>query len=221
MPRGMTTSNPTGKPDQSQDSRRRILQAALAVFAEFGFEGAATREIARRAKVHQPAIAYHFVNKEQLWKEASRHVAAEQIAFLKQSATNAQGEADPLAAFISDYIGFVSRNPLWAMFVVRAASQHDHLTKWLAQECLKPVVEQMFRAITGTSWPEADGSQASWAVSMVSLITGASVIFAERSLVGGLSTVDIQSPDFISEHARSVTLSVRAVLDGRRERRCA
>src|SRR5260370_35338045 len=53
--------------------RERILSIALQVFAERGFEGATTVEIARRAQVSQPLVHYHFDSKEELWRAAVDH----------------------------------------------------------------------------------------------------------------------------------------------------
>jgi AcrR family transcriptional regulator len=56
---------------QTRDgTRERILAAALQVFAERGFDGARTREIAERAGANLGLIKYYFDSKEQLWKAA-------------------------------------------------------------------------------------------------------------------------------------------------------
>ncbi len=52
------------------ETRDRILQAALEAFAERGFDGASTREIAARAGVHHALIKYHYENKDSLWRAA-------------------------------------------------------------------------------------------------------------------------------------------------------
>jgi TetR/AcrR family transcriptional regulator len=49
-------------------TRTRLLHAATECFAEFGYEGTSTREIANRANVAQQLITYHFGSKERLWK---------------------------------------------------------------------------------------------------------------------------------------------------------
>ena len=58
-------------PDASVDpshaeTRRQLLEAAGAVFAEFGFRNATVREICRRAGANVAAINYHFGDKETL-----------------------------------------------------------------------------------------------------------------------------------------------------------
>ena len=63
------------RPQQrSVATRERLVEAALAVFASHGFEGATTREIASRAGVALAALPYHFTTKEALWKAAADRI---------------------------------------------------------------------------------------------------------------------------------------------------
>lgn len=53
---------------RGEDTRRRILEAALEMFATLGYEGASTRLLAERAGVNLPAIQYYFGSKEGLYR---------------------------------------------------------------------------------------------------------------------------------------------------------
>lgn len=53
---------------RGEETRTRILEAALELFAANGFEGASTRTIAERAGVNLPAIQYYFGSKEGLYR---------------------------------------------------------------------------------------------------------------------------------------------------------
>src|SRR5512134_2768367 len=71
-PRSRARRRPARRPQQrSLDTRDRLVEAALHVFAEHGFEGATTRAIARRAGVALAALPYHFSTKEALWRAAA------------------------------------------------------------------------------------------------------------------------------------------------------
>jgi len=52
---------------RSQDKRRRIEAAALALFTTQGFHGTNNREIAKRAGVSTAAIYTHYPSKEALF----------------------------------------------------------------------------------------------------------------------------------------------------------
>jgi AcrR family transcriptional regulator len=53
-----------------------LLEAALVVFSEHGYEGAQLKEVAAMVGVTTPLISYHFENKEDLWKQSIIHLSA-------------------------------------------------------------------------------------------------------------------------------------------------
>jgi AcrR family transcriptional regulator len=50
-------------------SKEKIIEAAIEVFFDKGFDGASMREIAEKAGLTKPMIYYHFKNKEALYLE--------------------------------------------------------------------------------------------------------------------------------------------------------
>lgn len=65
---------------RGEKTRARIIEAAVAVFGERGYEGASTRDIAAAAGVNAPAIQYYFDGKEGVYLECVEHL----IGFLWQ-----------------------------------------------------------------------------------------------------------------------------------------
>lgn len=62
---------------RGEDTRRRILEAALHLFAAHGYEGTSTRQIAEDAVVNLPAIQYYFGNKEGLYRAIIHDITAD------------------------------------------------------------------------------------------------------------------------------------------------
>src|SRR5262245_23432231 len=62
---------------RGEDTRRRILEAALHLFAAHGYEGTSTRQIAEGATVNLPAIQYYFGNKEGLYRAIINDITAD------------------------------------------------------------------------------------------------------------------------------------------------
>jgi len=54
-------------------TRAAILNAAIAEFAERGFESASIRRIADRTGLQHPLITYHYRSKDILWRAAAEH----------------------------------------------------------------------------------------------------------------------------------------------------
>ena len=63
------TAQPT---DTAQVTRQRLLEAALILFAEKGFDGTGIREIAAQAKANSAMVQYHFGGKTGLYAAALR-----------------------------------------------------------------------------------------------------------------------------------------------------
>lgn len=60
--------------DRGEATRQRLIDAALAVFGEDGFDGASTRTLADRAGANLAAIPYHFRSKEGLYRAAAQYI---------------------------------------------------------------------------------------------------------------------------------------------------
>ncbi len=70
-------------PDAKARTQARILDAAAALFAARGYEGASITAIAARAHVSRSAVFWHFGDKKTLFRETFRHMLvpfAEKIA---------------------------------------------------------------------------------------------------------------------------------------------
>jgi len=57
------------------DTRRRLIETAIEVFATHGYDGTSTRLLAERAGVNLPAIQYHFGSKEGLYRAVVGYIA--------------------------------------------------------------------------------------------------------------------------------------------------
>lgn len=59
---------------RGEETRARIVKAALKLFSEHGFEGASTRDIASAANVNAPALRYYFDSKEGVYLACIGHI---------------------------------------------------------------------------------------------------------------------------------------------------
>src|ERR1700709_1373409 len=70
----VTPERGEGTQVRGDEARLRIIEAAIVVFGERGYEGAATRKIAADAAVNLGAIPYYFKGKPGLYRAALEHV---------------------------------------------------------------------------------------------------------------------------------------------------
>lgn len=69
------TDSKTTRSQAKEDSRRRLLQAAIQVFSEHGYDDASIRAICARARVNIAMVRFHFGDKRSLYDEVIKHVA--------------------------------------------------------------------------------------------------------------------------------------------------
>jgi AcrR family transcriptional regulator len=83
-----------GARQRGEDTRRRILETALGLFAAEGFDSASTRAIAERAGVNLPAIQYYFGSKEGLYRAAIAHIGEQATQAIAPIATRVHDALD-------------------------------------------------------------------------------------------------------------------------------
>lgn len=70
------------------DKKQHILEHALELFAEKGFEGTSIRDLAARADVNVAMVNYYFGSKEKLFEQLVAHKAAYARVALEELANN-------------------------------------------------------------------------------------------------------------------------------------
>src|SRR5476651_170259 len=107
---------------RGEDTRRRILETALEVFAAEGYEGTSTRVLAERAGVNLPAIQYYFGSKEGLFRavidsiieRTETHMAplaAEVQAALAAPDTSNDALLELLCRMLESFVSLVTGGP--------------------------------------------------------------------------------------------------------------
>jgi AcrR family transcriptional regulator len=139
----------TQRQQQRAATRERIVEAAAGAFAEKGFRGASTREIARRAGANQGLITYHFRSKEALWRAAADHIFGllEARLVARLAALGSDDPVDVARAGIREYVRFAAACPELFRLMVEEAKRDDERMQWLVETHLKPLYRR-FRSFT-------------------------------------------------------------------------
>ncbi len=112
------------------DRKRDIRHAAAQLFAERGFEGAGTREIAEKAGVSASLLHGYYGSKMSLFKD----ILAEEAGDLRLrlslalSASIGMGRSDRLLAAFNALIGWAGQNPV-AVAIWADCLSHRHLAE--------------------------------------------------------------------------------------------
>src|SRR6266702_3089499 len=134
---------------RSLETRASILNAAIAEFAERGFEGASIRAIADRLGLQHPLITYHYRSKEILWRAAAEHAFAQIRAGWDSSAPE-NSDLPPLARLREEYatlFRYTVAFPEFHRFMRQESLSNNPRLKWVADAVLAPLLGRLIPQI--------------------------------------------------------------------------
>jgi TetR/AcrR family transcriptional regulator, regulator of cefoperazone and chloramphenicol sensitivity len=200
---------------EQEDARARLIDVAIKLFAEKGYEGTSVRDLATAAGVNVAAVSYHFGSKDELYHEALRACLApcgemrERMqkhldAALKNRSRKAAEEA--LRGCIQDFLEVL----------VSPAARHSHLVmreQSEGKQRFEPVIREFFQPV-GSILREvilmlAPGLPEMRVFMVISGIIGQCLhIYKARVSYRVLAGVDSHSPEYIemtSKHIAHLT----------------
>jgi len=200
---------------EQEDARARLIDVAIKLFAEKGYEGTSVRDLATAAGVNVAAVSYHFGSKDELYHEALRACLApcgemrERMqkhldAALKNGSRKAAEEA--LRGCIQDFLEML----------VSPAARHSHLVmreQSEGKQRFEPVIREFFQPV-GSILREvilmlAPGLPEMRVFMVISGIIGQCLhIYKARVSYRVLAGVDSHSPEYIemtSKHIAHLT----------------
>ena len=127
-----------------------ILEAALVVFSDHGYEGAQLKEVASRVGVTTPLISYHFENKEDLWKQSIIHLSAKimhRYEEVQKEHSDLSGIA-LLKAFTRQYLHLMAKFPSMYKILLQEMGRKSWRYDFVSQHLLMPVVWFSHKPIT-------------------------------------------------------------------------
>ena len=199
MPRAAT-------PDETIDSRESILRAALKSFAEKGYDGSSTREIATQAGVNQGLIPYYFGGKLKLWQAAVDLAFGDLAAGMDAALADSEvtSERDRTALLLRNYVRFVARHPEFVRLMHEEGKRRGPRMRWLVDRHVKPMYDGVTSLMArsqarGVLPPDIDPIHFHY------LLAGAvGLIFHQAEECKRLAGVDPFDDAVVEEHARVV-----------------
>lgn len=115
--------------ERTARNRDRLLDAAVTAFAERGFHGTSTRDIAAAAGMSPAAVYVHHKSKEELLYLISRTGHEQTLALLREAIAKADEPAGQLAAAVRAFVAFHAEEHTMARIInyELAALSDDHL----------------------------------------------------------------------------------------------
>lgn len=148
-----------GRAVLSAETRKKLIQAAIAVFGQLGFEGATTRALKERAGANLAAIPYHFGGKHGLYLAAAQAIAdygRERIEPIidclgdSSRAGPVKRIDDALAAFIHLLVGGPEPKE-WVSFFIRCEHDADEAFRIVYSAIMTPFTQALTRTIVSVT----------------------------------------------------------------------
>lgn len=136
-------SSQRGEQQRSIESRTSILEAALAEFADKGYDATSIRSIGERAGLHFTLVTYHFKNKRKLWEAAISHFF-EEINDSWQSEMAQLKSDDPLDLLrhqFHSFLKFTVRYPNFHRALLHENRHNSPRLEWVIRYFVKPIMD--------------------------------------------------------------------------------
>jgi AcrR family transcriptional regulator len=193
-------ARPAAPPDAS--ARERILAAALQVFAEQGFDGARTRDIAERAGANLGLLTYYFEGKEKLWKAAVARAFAELAEDLAAVTAPRPGDDEraQLERLLRGFVAFVAERPEFMRLMNDEGKRDGPRMRWLVEKHVGP--------LAGGLRARIERAQAAGILPRVPVVSSyyialgaAGLVFSQAPECIRATGVDPTAPEFARAHA--------------------
>lgn len=202
----------TRREQQRLETRRRIVEAAMSAFAERGFHGASTREIASRCGVTQGLVTYHFGNKDTLWRAAADHLFASVLEDIRtRVATMSPGDPRSLArAVVKAYVLCVAERPELMRLLTREGAVDNPRAQWLVETHLS----KMYQGLAGVLTIAGVADEVPVGHLYYVMAGAGSLIFSVPATCRQLTGLDPTDPEVIERHADFVARLLVPEADG-------
>ena len=133
---------------EDSEQRRKILDAAVGVFAEHGLRGATTRLLGRAAGVNSALIYYYFESKTLLFEEAIRFVVSGFLEHLRQSLRPLRGARDRVTYLVDGIFTYYRGHPDRMLLMQQALIRHPELMGRVLKSYLKEGLPSPIRILS-------------------------------------------------------------------------
>jgi TetR/AcrR family transcriptional regulator len=121
--------------EKRDESVHRILDAAMEVFAEAGYEGARVDEIAKRAGVNKAMIYYRIGDKKTLYEEVIHDVFGDVVELIRGNIRDESSPEEKFKIYIANLSKVMAEHPPFPRIMMREiASGWTHFSEAVVKD---------------------------------------------------------------------------------------
>lgn len=188
--------------ERSKLTRATILDAALKSFAERGFAGASTHEIAEAAGVNQGLVSYYFGSKRELWRAAVDKALAEyRNAFADRMVQLQQPDDREFYRFaLHHYVQWASENVNVMRILFSTDPNEREAAHWYSERHHRPFYEVWTMLIR--EGQERGIIRPGPVLNLYYFLVSSAAVFVTAEDVKLMSGSDVFDQQFIEAHAK-------------------
>lgn len=133
--------------DARDDTRERLLHAALGQFAERGFYGASIAQIAGELELTKQALLYYFKRKEDLYAEVLRRISERLMAALRSSVDRDKTPAQRFEDMILGVYKVSCAHPMGTRVLMRELLENQERAEKAESWYLRPFLDQIVETL--------------------------------------------------------------------------
>lgn len=185
--------------ERTEITRMKLIDAGKKMFSERGFDAVSVRDLEKVAGVKRNLLAYHFDDKDTLWK-----IVADDIFGLMKTEfderlriSREMSSRESLAFVVRFYVQFHARHPELSRLVAQEATQHSWRTQYMIDKHIRPATEAMEKLVKETQGLDREAF-IHWYYIMIS---ATSTIFSFAAECQDLFNVDPCEESMVEGHA--------------------
>jgi len=185
--------------ERAEITRSKLIEAGKELFSRQGFEGVSAREIETVAGVKRNLLAYHFNDKETLWKAVVDAIYGvmksefdQRLAVLREMSSS-----ERLGFIVRFYVYFHARHPELSRLMSQEATQNSWRMHYMIDNHIRPATAAMEKLVKETRGLDREAF-IHWYYIMIS---ATSTIFSFASECQELFQVDPCEERMVEAHA--------------------
>ena len=196
----MVTSNAKRrKQERTELTRNKLLDAAIRLFSEQGFDGLSIRDLEKAAEVQRGLLVYHFEDKETLWKAAADRtfsIMSEEVG-VRAEILKDLSEYEQIATMIRFYVRFSARHPELSRLLSQEGRQQSWRIQYLVDNHVGKSIELLEKPVRNTLGLSKEEFM-HW---HYMLVGAAATIFSHSPECQILFDVDSRQEEIVNVHA--------------------
>ena len=200
MPETSKTTNPRRQQQRARETRTALLQTAIGAFSTQGFESISVRQLEETAGVKRGLVAYHFGDKEQLWRAAVAQLFAALVEeFMGRVNTLVDvAPVEAARAMVRAFVRYSAAYPAVNRLMMQECTSDSWRVGCIVDEHIRPMLDALFRTLPEAAallWGDRDPHR------YYLLIGAGAFVFSAEQECLRLFATDPRREEFVERHA--------------------